>query len=72
MTDEQYRKKRLLHARLQTALLLLLLAALCVGGFAAARSLGSIERRMTLTEEKLQSLDMAEVERIASSLDGVA
>ena len=71
MTEEVYRKKQLLHARLQTALLVLLVIALLVGGLFAARALGSMQRTMLLTEETLRTLDMQQINAIVDDLRSI-
>ena len=71
MTEEQYRKNALRHARWQTALLVLLcVAVLTTAGFAGG-SIASMKRTMEMAEKKLEQLDMEKIGDIVAALQSI-
>ena len=71
MTSVEYQKKQLLHARLQTALLAVLLLLLFVVGIYAMGTLRDMHRTMDLMEEKVERIDMEDVDAIVNAVRDV-
>lgn len=71
MMTDQTEKKRLTHARIQTVLLVCIVVLLLVVALTAIRGIDSLQRTLTLTQEKLDTLNMDDINRIVSALQGI-
>jgi len=71
MTYEAYQKKLLLHARLRTVLLSVLILLLLAAGIYAVGALGDMKRNMDSMKQKLDAVDAEDISAIVDSVRDV-
>ena len=71
MMNETYETKRLRNSRIQTVLLAVLVLLMLIVAVTVIRGIGSVERTLALTDEKLDALNMDEVNKVVTALQGI-